>query len=90
MEKNPKKVDGKDKTGRTPLVVAAENDYLSLVTWLIDEKGAQVHGVKPLLEGPLSHAGSGEVGGGLASTWGQPSCDCQTQPQVDRPDTAML
>ena len=58
---NPTKVDHKDINGRTPLMVAAETNAITLVEWLIDEMGARVSGVKPCREGPLKNAASGSV-----------------------------
>ena len=41
MKANPERVNGRDKYGDTPLIDAARREEgLSLVVWLLDEKGA--------------------------------------------------
>ena len=45
VEANPGRVNDRDSEGLTPLIAAASiKESLSLVVWLLDEKGADVNG----------------------------------------------
>ena len=44
MEANPGRVNDRDRGGETPLIAAGSRwDELSMVVWLLDEKGADVN-----------------------------------------------
>jgi ankyrin repeat protein len=62
VEANPGRVNDRDRSGRTPLYVAAcDLKSLSLTTWLLDEKGADVNGKSQYGNTPLHRAASLDI-----------------------------
>ena len=62
VQANPGRVNDRDRRGYTPLHVAAWHlKTLSLTTWLLDEKGADVNGKRQYGETPLHRAASLDV-----------------------------
>ena len=66
VQANPGGVNDRDRSGRTPLSVAACHlaawrKSLSLTTWLLDEKGADVNGKSQYGNTPLHRAASLDI-----------------------------